>query len=194
MANPNNLFFQATKFWWIPLLTGLVFIGFGVWCLCNPVSSITLMAYIFAGSLGAVGIFNLVYGFANVRSYHGWGWSVACGIIEILVAIWLFFIPSNSLVQAFIFCVGLYIIFVAINSISESFVMYSYSTFWSVWLFLLLACSIVCACIFLAGPIVGTLAVWLYIGISFITYGVARVLLSFKLLKINSDFQRVDED
>lgn len=188
MDNSNKFFYNITKFWWIPLVTGLIFIGFGVWCLCNPVASITLMAYIFAGGVGAVGIFNLIYGFANVKNNHGWGWPVACGIIEILVSVWLFFLPSSNLVSAFIFCVGLYIIFVSINAISESFVMYSYSTFWSVWLFLLLACSIVCGCIFLAGPIVGTLAVWLYIGISFITYGVARVLLSLKLKRINKDF------
>ena len=185
----NNLFYRATRLWWIPLLIGVIFIGFGVWCLCNPGPSLMIMAYIFAGGLGAVGIFNLIYGFANVKNNHNWGWPVACGIIEILCSVWLFFIPSNSLVQAYIFCVGLYIIFVAINAISESFVIYSYSSFWSVWLFLLLACSVVCACIFLAGPIVGTLAVWLYIGISFITYGVARVLFSFKLKRINNNFE-----
>lgn len=187
--NTNDLFYRVTKFWWIPMLTGLIFIGFGIWCLCNPVSSLTLMAYIFAGGIGAVGIFNLIYGFANVRNNHGWGWAVACGIIEILVAIWLFFLPSPTLTQAFIFCVGLYIIFVSINAISESFVMYSYSSFWSVWLFLLLLVSIICACFFLAAPIMGAMAVWIYIGVSFITYGVFRVLFSLKIKRINSNFE-----
>ncbi|MCH5229020.1 MAG: DUF308 domain-containing protein [Muribaculaceae bacterium] len=190
----SKLFYNATRFWWIPLLSGLVFIGFGIWCLCNPVSSLTIMPYIFAGGVGAVGIGNLIYGFANVKNNHGWGWSVACGIIEILCSVWLFFLPSNLLTQAFIFCVGLYLIFVSINAISESFVMYSYSVFWSLWIFMLLLVSVVCACFFLAGPIMGNMAVWIYIGISFITYGVARVLLSFKIKKINKDFQESDID
>lgn len=183
----SNLFYRPTNFWWIPMLTGLVFIGFGIWCLCNPVSSLTIMAYIFAGGLGAVGIFNLIYGFANIRNNHGWGWAVACGIIEILCSIWLFFLPSALLTEAFIFCAGLYIIFVAINAISESFVMYSFSSYWSIWLFLLLLVSVVTACMFLAGPVMGAMAVWLYIGISFITYGVFRVLFSFKLKHINNN-------
>lgn len=185
----SDLFYRITRFWWIPLLTGLVFIGFGVWCICNPVPSLAIMAYIFAGGIGAVGIFNLIYGFANVKNNHGWGWSVACGIIEILISIWLFFLPSPTLTQAFIFCVGLYIIFVSINAISESFVIYSYSSFWSVWLFLLLLVSIVAACMFLAAPIMGAMAVWLYIGISFITYGVFRVLFALKIRKINDNFK-----
>lgn len=183
----SKLFYKPTRFWWIPLLTGLVFIGFGIWCLCNPVSSLTIMAYIFAGGVGLVGLINLFYGFANIKNNHGWGWAVACGIIEILCSVWLFFLPSSWLTQGFIFCVGLYIIFVAINAISESFVMYSYSSFWSVWLFLLLLVSIGCACFFLAGPILGGVAVWIYIGISFITYGIARALLALKLKKINDN-------
>lgn len=183
----TSLFYKPTRFWWIPFVTGLVFIGFGVWCLCNPVSSLMIMAYIFAGALGAVGIFNLVFGFANVRNNHGWGWAVACGIIEILCAVWLFFLPAPTLTQAFIFCAGLYIIFVSINAISESFVIYSFSSFWSVWLFLLLLVAIVTACMFLAGPIMGAMAVWLYIGISFITYGVFRVLFSLKMKRINDN-------
>lgn len=190
--NQSNFIFKATRFWWLPLLTGLVFIGFGIWCLCNPVSSLTILAYIFAGAIGAVGLCNLIYGFANTSNNHGWGWAVACGIIEILFSIWLFFLPSNILTQAFIFCVGLYIVFVSINAISESFVLYNYSSFWSVWLFLLLLVSVVCACIFLAGPIVGAMAVWIYIGISFITYGVFRVLLSLKIKKINKNFDSPD--
>ncbi|MCH5232192.1 MAG: DUF308 domain-containing protein [Muribaculaceae bacterium] len=179
--------YNNTRFWWIPLLTGLIFIGFGTWCLSNPSASLAIMAYIFAGAVGCVGIFNMILGFSNISNTHGWGWSVACGIVEILCAIWLFFLPSPSLTEAFIFCMGLYIIFVAINGISESFVMYSYSSFWSVWMFLLLVVAIVCACIFLAGPVVGNIAEWLYIGISFITYGAYRIMYSFKMKRINND-------
>lgn len=184
----SNLFYRPTSFWWIPLVTGLIFLGFGVWCICNPESSLTIMAYIFAGAIGVAGLFNLVYGFANVRNNHSWGWSVATGIIEILISIWLFFLPAPTLTQAYIFCAGLYIIFVSINAISESFVIYSFSSFWSVWLFLLLLVAIVTACMFLAGPIMGAMAVWLYIGISFITYGVFRVLYALKIRRINSNF------
>lgn len=184
----TNIFNRPTSFWWIPMITGLIFIGFGIWCICNPVSSLMIMAYIFAGGIGAAGIFNLIYGFANVKNYHGWGWSVASGILEILISIWLFFLPSPTLTQAFVFCAGLYIIFVAINALSESFVIYRFKSFWSVWLFLLLLVSVVTACMFLAAPIMGAMAVWLYIGISFITYGVFRVLLSLKLRKINNTF------
>lgn len=187
----SNFIYGLTKFWWIPLITGLAFIGFGVWCLCNPVESLKILAYIFAGALGAVGIFNLIFGFANITSSHGWGWAVACGIIEILCSIWLFFLPSPLLTSAFIFAMGIYIIFVSVNAIGESFMMSGYASFWLVWLMLLLFASIIFSCIFLAGPIVGGIAVWLWIGISFICYGTFRVLFSLKIKRINNNFNNL---
>ena len=185
----SNFIYGITKFWWIPLLTGLMFIGFGVWCLCNPVSSLTILAYIFAGGIGGAGIFNLIYGFTNAASNHGWGWSVACGIIEILVAIWLFFLPSNLLTSAFIFAIGLYLIFVGVNAICEAVMINSFAPFWLLWFLALLAVSIFCACVFLIAPIMGGIAVWIYIGISFICYGVYRVMLSLKMKRINQNFK-----
>ena len=185
----SNYIHGLTRFWWIPFITGLIFIGFGVWCLCNPTSSLEIMAYIFAGAVGAAGIFSLIYGFSNINTSHGWGWSVACGIIEILCSIWLFFLPAPVLTSAFIFAVGLYIIFVAINAIGECFLLSSYAPFWLVWLLLLLFGAIIFACIFLAAPIVGGIAIWLYIGISFICWGVYRVLYSIKINRINKQFK-----
>lgn len=183
----SNFINGVTRFWWIPLLTGLFFIGFGVWCLCNPVESLKILAYIFAGGIGAAGIFNLIYGFANIKVSHGWGWAMACGIIEILVSIWLFFLPSGFLTSAFIFVVGLYIIFVGINGICESVMLTGYNPLWTVWFLALLLVAVFCACVFLIAPVTGGLAVWLYIGISFICYGVYRVMVSIKMNKINSN-------
>ena len=184
----TNYIQGLTRFWWVPLITGLIFIGFGIWCLCNPVSSLELMAYIFAGAVGAGGILSLIFGFTNISNNTGWGWSVACGIIEILCSIWLFFLPAPVLTTAFIFAVGLYIIFVSINGIGESLLLSTYAPFWLIGLLLLIFGAIIFACIFLAAPIVGGIAVWIYIGISFICYGVYRVLYSAKIHKINQHF------
>ena len=184
----SNFINGVTKFWWIPLLTGLIFIGFGVWCLCSPVASLTILAYIFAGFIGAAGLFNLLYGFSNVSSNHGWGWAVASGIIEILCSVWLFFLPSQVLTSAFIFAIGIYIIFVGINAICESVMINRFAPFWLLWILALLLVSIFCACVFLVAPVMGGVTVWLYIGISFICYGVYRIMLSLKMKRINKTF------
>lgn len=181
----SNYFYGLTRYWWIPLLSGLIFIGFGVWCLCDPSQSLSLLAYIFAGFIGAIGIFNLIYGFANVSTFQGWGWAVAAGIVEILFSIFLFFIPEPALTLVFAYGVGLYIIFMAIYSFVDSLAMSRFSASWIVWLVIFLVASLVFSLIFILGPIGGAVLGWLYIGISFICYGIFRVLLSCKICSIN---------
>lgn len=184
----SNYFYGLTKLWWIPLITGLIFIGFGIWCLCDPAPSLSILAYIFAGAIGAVGIFNVVYGFSNVSSYHGWGWAVGAGIIEILFSIFLFFIPSPALTWIFVYGVGLYIIFMTVFSFFDGLNMSRSSSFSMFWTVLFLLAALVFACIFIFSPVGTAVFGWLWIGISFICYGVYRVLLSCNLRSINKNF------
>lgn len=174
-----------TRYWWIPLLTGLLSIGIGIWCLCSPDTSLPVLAYAFSICILAAGIFNLVFAFVNTGGLPGWGWALAYGIIEILCGVWLLTLPAGVMTTAFIYAIGIYLIFVAINSICEACMLNGYGSFGFGWILALLLVTIVCSVIFLAGPIAGGVAVWLYIGISFITYGVYRIILSCGLKKFN---------
>ncbi len=185
MKNLNNLNVGISRFWWMPIITGLIAIGIGVWCLLSPQTSLPALAYAFCICLCAAGFFNLVFSFANMGGHYGWGWSLAYGIIELLCGIWLLNLPEGAMTTAFIYAIGIFILFIAINAICESVMIYNYASFWIGWLVALLLVTIICAFVFLAGPIAGGVAVWLYIGISFICYGVYRILLSAKLYRIN---------
>lgn len=185
----SNYFFGLTRFWWAPLITGLLFIGFGVWCLCDPSSSLPILAYIFAGIIGAIGLFNLCYGFSNTGSNFGWGWAAAAGIVEILFSIFLFFIPQPALTVIFTYGVGVYIIFMSIFSFCESFMVSQRSTAFFWWILLFLIASLVFALIFILGPIGGAIIGWLYIGISFICYGLYRILFACKVRQINKTME-----
>lgn len=173
-----------TRLWWIPMITGLLAIGIGIWCLCNPVDSLTVLAWFFAATICAAGILNLTYGVANNKPHSSWGWSLALGLIEIIIGIWLFMMPEAQLITVFIYSIALYIIFVTINAICEAFVLAGYGRDWLTWMLLFLFASLVFAVVFLAGPIAGGIAVWLYIGISFITFGCYRIILAFKVRKL----------
>lgn len=185
----SNFIHGITKFWWLPLISGLIVIGFGIWCLCDPRSSLEVFAYIFTGCLAAVGLFNLIYALCNTRSSHGWGWPLACGIIEIFCAVWLFCQPANVLTWVFIWAIALYVIFEAINAIAESFMISTYANFWLGWLLILLLVALVFAFFFIGGPIAGGIFVWWYIGVSLICYGVYRIIFAAKIYKINQNFK-----
>lgn len=174
-----------TRFWWVPLLTGIVSIAFGIWCFCAPAESMIVLAYVFAGLMCAAALLNFIYAFANSGYDSGWGWSLALGILELFCGVWMFALPQPVLVDTFIFIVGIWIIVAAINSICEACVLSAVSPAWIIWMVLLLLATIVFSVIFLSNPIVGGVAVWLWIGISLITFGIVRVCFAFKARQLN---------
>lgn len=174
-----------TKYWWIPMLTGVLSVIIGIWCLCNPISSLSVLANTFVVMICGAGFANIIFSISNSKVMPEWGWPLTLGIIELIVGIWLFCMPQATLVSSFIYAVGLYLIYATINAICESCSLYSYNFNWFGWLMALLLITLVFAVIFMAGPIGGGIAVWLWIGISFISFGLYRIFFSLKIHKFN---------
>lgn len=183
----KNFIFKGgiTRFWWIPLITGLLSIAIGVWCLCSPVESLTVLAYFFAGAICVAGLFNLAFAYSNSDRFPGWGWSLGLGILEVVCGIWMIFLPQPLITTVFIYVVGIYLVFAAINAICDACTFYGYSSDWFGWIMAVLLLTLLFAVVFMAGPIAGGIAVWIYIGISFITFGIYRLILSAKIRRIN---------
>lgn len=174
-----------TRLWWIPLITGILSICFGIWCLCSPETSLPVFAYVFAGAMCLAALLNFVYSFLNSGRDSGWGWSLALGILELIAGVWLFSLPEVLLVDTFIFVIGIWLIVAAINSICEASVLSTVSPAWMIWMILLLIATIILAFVFLSNPIAGGIAVWLWIGLSLITFGIFRIAFSMKARQVN---------
>lgn len=187
MRNYSSTFSTGvSRLWYLPLITGLLCIAFGVWCLCSPATLLPVFAYIFAACVSVAGICNISYaGFTSTFSSN-WGWSLALGLLEIVAGAWLFFLPEPVLTTAFIFTVGILILVSAINSIAEACFLSSFSGAGIVWMILMLLITIIFAVIFLSNPIAGGVAVWLWIGISLIAFGIFRIMLSMMLKRFTS--------
>lgn len=185
----KDLIFKGglTRYWWVPMLTGVFAIIIGIWCLCSPASSLSVLAYVFAALVTVAGIANMCLAITSRKVLPTWGWALALGILEIICGIWLFSLPQNVLTVTFIYVIGIYLIFAVINSIAESCMLNSYDSGMLGWLLAFLLITLVLTVIFLAGPIAGGVAVWLYIGISFICFGIYRLMLSAKIRKINKE-------
>lgn len=87
--------------------------------------------------------------------------------------------------RSFCLCVGFWLIFAAINSVCEAFILSRHGWGWTILNIVLLAATIVFAFWFVTDPIMGLEAGWLWIGISFITFGCYRIGLAFMLKSIN---------
>lgn len=177
----TSTFKGMSKLWWVPLITGLLSIAMGIWVLCAPIQSIPVLAYVFAGCLCAAGILNLAYSLCTTGVASNWGWSMALGIMDIIAGVWLFTLPAPVLAGAFIFIVGVWMLCVVINALCETFVISGGSRSWTAWLVFILLVTLIFAIVFLTGPIAGGIAVWLWLGISLITFGIFRFSLAFRI-------------
>lgn len=183
----RNLTIGITRLWWVPLITGLLFIAFGIWCFVNPAASIETMAYIFCIGMICAGVLDISYSAVNYNAHLNWGWSLAMGLLEIVVGAWLFALPAATLATAFIFAIGIWMIIAAINSICEACFLSAFVGGWGVvWMVLLLFATLILATLFIFNPIMGGVAVWLYLGISLLTYGIYRLTLAFSMKRINA--------
>lgn len=175
------------RFWWIPLITGLIGIGLGIWTLCCPQTSIPVLAYAFAVCMLVAGVLNLAFTGAATWAPNRW-WSCAMGLLEIICGVWLLCMPEQLLVVTFIIVVGVWILVAAINALCEAFMISQRNPWQLAWAILLLFATIILAGMFLYAPAVGAEAVWLYLGISFITFGCYRMILAFGLRKATRIF------
>lgn len=187
----KSYYYGITRYWWLPIISGIIFIGLGVWSLTDPAPFLSIMAYVFAGAIGAAGLFNLFWGICNFDTNHGWGWAVAGGIVEILFCIFLFFIPDPLLAYVFVYGTGLYIIFMAIYAFFESFIAAKQSPLWFTVILILLACSLAFSLIFILGPGAPALLGWVWIGVAFICFGVYRIILACRIKALNDDYDHM---
>lgn len=167
------------RYWWIPLFTGLIAVGLGIWCLCSPTSSIPVLAYTFAACLIVAGIVNFCFSFQVSKFYSGWGWSLALGILELISGIWLWFMPEAVISSAFLYIIGIWILVVAVNGIAEACAMSVFSWGWILWALILLFCTIGFAIIFISNPLLSGIMEWIWLGISLITFGIYRISFAF---------------
>lgn len=185
METLSGLERRIHRLWWIPLITGIIGIGLGVWCFWSPATSLPVFAYVFAGILIVAGILNMEYAFVNNSLGTNWGWSLALGILELVCGVWLCTLPPLVIVPVFIYAVGIWVLVVAINAICEAASLPRAGAGWMVWMIIMLVATIFFAIYFLSSPIAGGIAGWIWLGLSLIFYGIYRIMLAFRIKSLN---------
>ena len=179
---------KLSKIWWLPLITGLLSIGLGVWTLCEPSESLTVFAYAFAAIMLVAGIAQLLHCRFLARLGAPWGWTLVLAILDIIAAVWLFTLPASLLATTFVYIIALWMLVVAINSVVEACAMTSSSPIALTLMILLLIVTISCAIVFLSNPVISGITAWLWLGLSLLTFGIYRLILAYKIKTI-TDFK-----
>lgn len=186
MENVNFQSFRAAgKHWYLPLISGIVFIGIGILVFNTPLTSYLTLAAIFAITFLFTGILEILYAIGNRKGSDHWGWSLAGGIVDFLLGILLVSRPDITII-VLPFYIGFGILFRSIMAIGWSLELRRQQI--GDWGNLLGVGIIgaVAAFILLWNPLLAGMTIIFYTALAFVVIGIFQVYLSFKLKKINN--------
>ena len=165
--------------WWLFLLRGILGILFGVVALIFPGPTMLSLVLLFSAYTlvdGVAGIISAVR--AIRRKEERWGWLIFEGLLNIAVAILAFLWPGMT-VLAFVLLVAAWAIVSGALMTAAAFRLNVSHGRW--WLVLGGLLSLAYGALLVATPLSGAIVLTWWMGAYAIAFGVALVILSFKL-------------
>lgn len=182
---------KAVKYWWISLLVGLLGIVAGICCFVTPAGSLMAITNVFIILLMLGGILDIVFAVSNRKYSSSWGWNLAGGILELLLGILLLTMPLPSVTTVFVYMIGFWILFRSVMGIGESCELQMYNVKGWGWLLALSILSVLFSFMFFMSPLFGGVFITIYVGLSFLFYGIFRIALAFELRRIGKDMKNL---
>jgi uncharacterized membrane protein HdeD (DUF308 family) len=174
------------RHWWVSLLLGILFIITGIWVLRTPVASYLALATLFSIVLIINGVAEVFSALAmtSQKESSGWGWILAGGIIDILIGIVIISNPAITIIiLSFFIAFGL--LFRGMIAIGTALdLRKSHDSYWLL-LLLMGILGLIFPFIILENPSIAGFAVVFWTGLAFLIIGLFKVMLAFRLRKLN---------
>ena len=184
---------NSIKHWYIHLLIGLLFIAVGLWVFQTPGEAYVSLAFIFSLSFLISGIMEAYFAIANRDITDNWGWTLAQGILNIIVGVLLLNNPEISVV-ALTYYVGFVIMFRSISAISSSIDLRNYGVSDWGYLMALGIVGVIFSFILLWNPLFAGMTLVVCTGLAFIAMGGFSIYLSFKLKSLHDLPKKISTD
>lgn len=184
---------KAVKYWWVSLITGILAIVLGIWCLTAPDGTLTAMTWLFILVFIVNGIVEIAFSISNRNVLRGWGWTLASGIVDLLFAALLIILPNVFVAAVIVYLVGFWMLFRGIWGIGESAELQTLGVRGWGWTLAGAIFTIIFAFLFLLSPALfkGIFVVAL-ISVSLLIYGVFRIYIGFQLRSVGKDMKEVE--
>jgi uncharacterized membrane protein HdeD (DUF308 family) len=176
----------AVKYWWLLLLAGLILVAVGIWVFASPAAAYLSLSFLFGASILSIGFFESVFAISSRKSLEGWGWTLASGLIDVVIGTYLLIYPAITM-SILPFVLGFWLLFRGFSAIGFSFDMKSFGdSNWGWFLFFAIG-IIFFAVMILAVPAFGVANIIAWTALSFLFSGVFRIILAFKLKGFQQD-------
>jgi uncharacterized membrane protein HdeD (DUF308 family) len=175
---------KTTISWWMYLLKGVLLIVLGIWMLKMPRESSNAMLMVIGVIITIAGVLETFLSLYYRKVLKEWGWNFSAGILDILIGIFLIANPDTILVLITLF-ISFWLVLRGVLSIWEALELRKKGQKRWRWVLLLGILIMLLAIVLIWHPQVIGLTFIFWIAISFISLGIFRIVLGFKLLGLS---------
>jgi len=175
---------KTTISWWMYLIKGALIIVLGIWMLKMPRESFNAMLLIIGLIIALGGALETFLALYYRKVLKEWGWNFSAGILDILVGILLISNPDAILVLITLF-ISFWLVLRGVLAIWEAMELRREGRKNWKWILALGILVMLLAIVLIWHPQVIGLTLIFWIAISFISLGIFRIVLAFKLLSLS---------
>lgn len=193
MSSLFQTLINGVKHWYIPMIFGIIFLICGFYTLSVPLETYLTLTIIFSVTFLVSGIAEIFFSLQNRDSLLGWGWYLVDGILSTLVGIYLVANPEVSM-ATLPFVVGFVMMFRAFQLLGFAFEMKQAKMLNWGNLALVSVLGIILSFLLLSSPIFTSMSLVVLTATSLIFTGIASILLSLNLKKLNDAPVKMDDN
>ncbi len=173
---------SAVKNWWISLVLGVLFVIFGIWMLFTPFESYVAMSILFSILMFVSGRMEISIAATN-KMLPDRGWYITSGVLDILIGMFLMFMPQAAVVF-FVYFVAVWLIFKGAAAIGYAMNLNRLGV--NSWGLLVLGIVVILLSFwFCLSPLSGVIFIATLMSMAFIGYGIFRIMLAFKMRNLH---------
>jgi len=184
---------KALKFWYVPLLVGLLFIGAAIAAFVSPASSYLALAMLFSLGFMFSGIFEIIFSVANRNQLDNWGWFLVFGIATFVIGVLLLTNPILSMAVLALY-VGFIILFRSISTLSFALDIKKYGSPGWGWLLALGILGTVFSIILIWNPVFAGMTIIFWTGMAFLLSGAFGIFFSIQLRKLHQYSRNISDE
>ncbi len=183
---------SSVKNWWVSLIVGILFVVFAIILMFQPVDAFVALSIMFSICIFVCGFFEIVFAFTNKENLSGWGWYLACGIIDILIGIFLLCRPEVSMLMIPMI-IAFWLMFRGITAVGLSIDLQRFgSKNWG-WYMVFGILAVLCSFGIIFVPAAGALTAVYMAAFAFLFIGIFRIMLSFDLKDLKDHNKKLKE-
>ena len=184
----NDFIETELKYWYAPLILGILFIGLGVLVFATPEATFLTIAVLFSIGFVVSGIVEVMFSLSNRRTLKNWGWHLVGGIITLILGVLLSLKPDFSALVLSLY-IGFWLLFRSIVYASSAFELKSIGFKNWGWMLTFGIIGIVFSFILLWNPLLIGIGFVFWIGYGLIILGIINIILGFSIRRFKKDIK-----